>query len=228
VIDRLAGDLGAAFAQMRRLFRSGAETRESRTGRRSRRSGPSQPGGRCVVGPDGCTVRHDRCSIDTTWSGGAGRHRASGYSRSHQRAAVGRPARRAHDGPSSPPVCQRRPAPRAVRPRTSVSCAERDDRPAAVRTRRVPGPTRSARRIRVQSFLFADGESAAAFRVQIRRDEGPSDSPQATGETEGEDRWRVDVLVSELFLSAEFDVHVQSLEQVANQHGGRRGGWSAA
>jgi len=80
----------------------------------------------------------------------------------------------------------------------------------------------------VQSFLFADGESAAAFRVQIRRDEDPSDSPQATGETEGKDRWRVDVLVSELFLSAEFEVHVQSLEQVANQHGGRRGGWSAA
>ena len=79
----------------------------------------------------------------------------------------------------------------------------------------------------VQSFLFADGESAAAFCVQIRRDGDQSDNPQDTGETEREDRWRVDVLVSELLLSANFEVHGQTLEKVANQHGGRRGGWSA-
>ncbi len=39
VVDRLAGDLRAAFPEMRRLSRSGAETGESRTARRSRRAG---------------------------------------------------------------------------------------------------------------------------------------------------------------------------------------------
>jgi len=39
VIDRLAGDLRAAFPEMRGLSRSGAETGESRTARRSRRAG---------------------------------------------------------------------------------------------------------------------------------------------------------------------------------------------